>query len=152
MTRRRGLALICLAGLLVAAFASVALGARKHRLKLPPRPAFPRALSVDETEFSLGPSRTLVSSGVVRISVYNRGQDDHDLVVYDQAGTQLGKSFLLPGASDQIVVTLPAGSYRVVCSLFAGTPIAHETLGMRFTLRVQDPPRVPGEQLPAQRR
>jgi plastocyanin len=152
MTRRRGVALICLAGLLAAAFATVALGARKHRLKVPPRPAFPRALSVDETEYVLGPSRTVVSSGLVRINVYNRGMDDHDLVIYDQAGVQLGKSFLLPGASDQIAVTLPAGDYRVVCSLFAGTPIAHETLGMRFTLRVQDPPRAPGGLLPNQRR
>jgi hypothetical protein len=152
MTRRRGVALICLAGLLVASFATAALGARKHRLKAPPRPAFPRALSVDETEYVLGPSRTVISSGLVRINVYNRGMDDHDLVVYDQAGVQLGKSFLLPGASDQIVVTLPAGDYRVVCSLFAGTPIAHEALGMRFTLRVQDPPRAPGVLLPNQRR
>jgi uncharacterized cupredoxin-like copper-binding protein len=152
MTHRRGVALICLAGLLAAAFATVALGARTHRVKVPPRPAFPRALSVDETEFTLGPSRTLVSSGVVRINVYNRGQDDHDLVVYDQAGAERGKSFLLPGASDQIVVTLPAGDYRVVCSLFAGTSIAHELQGMRFTLRVQDPPRAPGVLLPAQRR
>jgi len=148
MTRRRVVAIITLSALLAAAFTSVALGARKHRLKVPPRPAFPRALSVDETEYELGASRTLVSSGRIRINVYNRGMDDHDLVVYDQSGTELGKSFLLPGASDQIVVTLPAGDYRVVCSLFAGTPVSHESYGMRFTLRVQDPPIVPGVNVP----
>jgi plastocyanin len=152
MTRRRVVALMTIAVVFTATFSSVALGARKHRLKLPPRPAFPRALSVDETEFQLGPSRTVVSSGRVRINVYNRGMDDHDLVVYDQSGTELGKSFLLPGASDQIVVTLPAGDYRVVCSLFAGTPVSHESYGMRFTLRVQDPPIVAGALLPTQRR
>lgn len=144
MTRRRVVAIITLAALLAVTFTSLAPGARKHRLKVPPRPAFPRALSVDETEYALGASRTLVSSGRIRINVYNRGMDDHDLVVYDQSGVELGKSFLLPGASDQIVVTLPAGDYRVVCSLFAGTPVSHESYGMRFTLRVQDPPIVAG--------
>lgn len=148
MTRRRVVAIITFAALLAVTFTSVGLGARKHRLKVPPRPAFPRALSVDETEFALGPSRTLVSSGRVRINVYNRGMDDHDLVVYDQSGAELGKSFLLPGASDQIVVTLPAGDFRVVCSLFAGTPVSHESYGMRFTLRVQDPPIVSGALFP----
>lgn len=144
--------LVSLAALLTGAYASIGLGARRHRLTLPPRPALPRALSIDETEFQLDPSRTVVSAGQVRINVYNRGMDDHDVVVYDQSGTSFAKSALAPGASDQIVVTLPAGDYRVVCSLFAGTPISHEAFGMRFTLRVQDPPRVPGVLLPTQRR
>lgn len=152
MTRWRVVLLVSLAALLSGAFASVGLGARRHRLTLPPRPALPRALSVDETEFQLGPSRTTVSAGQVRINVYNRGMDDHDLVVYDSAGGSVGKSILPPGASDQLVVTLPAGDYRVVCSLFAGTTISHEGFGMRFTLRVQDPPKVSGVLLPTQRR
>ncbi len=140
MRCRRTVALVALAALLLAGVGSVALGARKHRLQIPPRPAFPRALSVDETEYQLNPSRTVVSSGRVRINVYNRGMDDHDLVVYDATGTSLGASVLLPGAADEIVVTLPAGDYRVVCSLFAGTPVSHETLGMTFTLTAQNPP------------
>lgn len=155
MTRRRVaviVAAVVCASVAVAAMAAVTATNRTHRLKLPPRPAFPRALSVDETEYSLGPSRTVVSSGTVRINVYNRGMDDHDLVVYDAAGTALGQSVLAPGASDQIVVTLPAGDYRVVCSLFAGTPISHETLGMVFTLTAQDPPTVPAGTLQALRR
>lgn len=137
---RRHAALVALVALLTAGAADMAVGARKHRLQIPPRPAFPRALSVDETEYQLNPSRSVVSSGRVRINVYNRGMDDHDLVVYDGSGTSLGASVLLPGAADEIVVTLAAGDYRVVCSLFAGTVLSHETLGMRFTLRVQDPP------------
>ena len=140
MTRRRTVALVALTALLLAGAGTTAVGARKHRLQIPPRPAFPRALSVDETEYQLNPSRTVVSSGRVRINVYNRGMDDHDLVVYDAAGASLGASVLLPGAADEIVVTLPPGDYRVVCSLFAGSPVSHETLGMVFTLRAQDPP------------
>lgn len=140
MSRRRTPALVALLALCIAGTATPAPGARKHRLQVPPRPAFPRALSVDETEYQLTASRTVVSSGRVRLNVYNRGMDDHDLVVYDGARTPLAKSVLPPDAADEIFVTLPAGDYLVVCSLFAGTPISHETLGMLFTLTVRDPP------------
>ena len=130
-----------LTALLTVGAASTALGARKHRLQIPPRPAFPRALSVDETEYVLTPSRNVVSSGRVRLNVYNRGMDDHDVAVFDTAGTQLGTSGnLLPGEAGEVIVTLPPGEYRVVCSLFAGTPISHELLGMKFALTVQTPP------------
>ena len=142
MTVGRGLrwALVC--GVLVLPMlAGTAAAARKHRLQIPPRPAFPRALSVDETEYQLNPSRLVVSSGRVRLNVYNRGMDDHDLAVFDAAGTPVGTSgTLLPGDAGEVVVTLPPGEYRVVCSLFAGTPISHELLGMKFTLTVQNPP------------
>ena len=152
MNLRARAAVLLGAASLLCAGAATASAPRPHRLRVPPRPAFPRALSIDESEFTLGPSRTVVSSGRVRLNVYNRGMDDHDVTVYDAAGGELGKALLQPSASDQIVVTLPAGDYRVVCSLFAGTPVSHEAYGMRFTLRVQDPPRVPGVLLPAQRR
>ncbi len=142
MSGRRALGVVLLAVFLTVGVASVALGARKHRLKPLPKPAFPRTLSVDETEFALGPSRTVVSSGKVKINVYNRGMDDHDLVVYDPNRVALGATVLGPGASGQVTVALPAGNYQVVCSLFAGTPVSHETLGMAFTLRVEDPPTV----------
>ncbi len=140
MIRRRCVALLAIVALL--GTGGIALGARKHRLQVPPRPAFPRALSVDEIEYQLNPSRVVVSSGRVRINVYNRGMDDHNLEVFDGVGASvaLTPTPLLPGAADEIFVTLPAGDYRVVCSLFAGTAISHETLGMRFTLTVQDPP------------
>ena len=149
MTRLRVAALAGVAVIAAGAFAYAAAPHRTHRLNVPPPPAAPRALSIDETEFVLNPSRTVVSAGTVRLNVYNRGMDDHDLVVYDQAGTELGKAILPPGGADQIVVKLPAGDYRVVCSLFAGTEIAHETLGMRFTLTVQDPPGIPAAPPPA---
>jgi plastocyanin len=145
--------------LLLAAFLSVGVGGeaaapakkRFHRLKLPPKPALPRSLSVDETEYVLNPSRSVVSAGRVKINVYNRGMDDHDLVVYDAQRTELAKSILGPGASDQITVTLPAGDYQVVCSLFPGTPVSHELLGMKFSLRVENPPGVPTPALPRSR-
>lgn len=149
MTRRRVAACVGVVALGLGAFGYAATTGRTHRLNIPPPPAAPRALSVDETEFVLNPSRTVVSAGTIRLNVYNRGMDDHDLVVYDQTGAELGKAILAPGAADQIVVNLPAGDYRVVCSLFAGTEIAHETLGMRFTLTVQNPPGIPAASPPA---
>ena len=151
MNRRRIVATSVCALLVGAAIASVALAARKHRLTVPPPPAFPRALSVDETEFELRPSRLVVSSGRVRIFASNQGMDDHDLVVFDQAGNALGRTFLPPRQTNELTVTLPPGQYRVVCSLFAGTAASHEDLGMRFTLTAQDPPSSLAGPIPAQR-
>jgi plastocyanin len=154
MTAQRVAALVALALLVVASVGAVLAdaAARKHRLKVPPRPAFPRAVSVDEIEYALNPSRTIISSGRVRIFAYNRGMDDHDIAVYDQAGnTVVAPVPLAPGGADEVTVTLPAGDYRVVCSLFAGTPASHELLGMKFTLTVQDPPRAQAVPPPALR-
>lgn len=138
---RRFSATVLVAGCIAASAAGIADAVvRKHRLRRPPKPALPRVVSVDEVEYALNASRTVVTAGRVKFNVYNRGQDDHDLVIYDGSGAELGKSILLPGATDQLVVTLPAGEYRVVCSLFAGTPVSHETLGMKFVLRVESPP------------
>lgn len=154
MTARRVAVLLTLAVLTAGSFGAGLADAapRKHRLKIPPRPAFPRAVSVDETEYALNPSRTVISSGRVRIFAYNRGMDDHDLAVFDQSGnTIVPPLFLPPGGANEVTVTLPAGDYRVVCSLFAGTPVSHELLGMTFTLTVQDPPRAQAGTPPARR-
>lgn len=139
---RVALAVALIVGLLAVSIAPAAV--RRHRLKVPPRPALPRALSVDEVEWAVTPSRKVVSSGRVTINVYNRGMDDHDFVIENAAGAELGKAFLQPGGSDQVVVVLPPGEYKLVCSLFRGTPISHETLGMVSTLRVEAPPVTPG--------
>jgi hypothetical protein len=114
-----------------------AAGARLHRLHLPPPPAPPRALSVDEVEYDLVPSRSVVSAGVVRISAYNRGMDDHDLVVIGPDGRPIASAALAPKTSALLTPRLEAGDYRVICSLFAGTPASHELLGMRFVLHVR---------------
>jgi hypothetical protein len=112
-----------------------AAAARTHRPHLPaPPPA--RSLTVDEAEWTLRPSKRVVAAGVVRIRVYNRGQDDHDLVVVDGAGTAHVVA-LKPGTSELMTPRLAAGRYRLFCSLQAGTPESHEDRGMAFMLDVR---------------
>lgn len=127
------------AGLMAAAMlsagASVA-GARIHRLILPPPTSLPTALAVDEREWSVTPSAKVLAAGDVRLSVYNRGMDDHDLAIVDSAG-QLQKIDLGPGASGTITANLQPGRHKIWCTLFAGTPAAHETLGMVATIEVR---------------
>jgi plastocyanin len=111
---------------------------RHHRLHVPPAPVatLPSSLAVDESEYTLRPSQIVVAAGQVRINVYNRGMDDHDLTVVDGNGV----TQQLPvkaGASGTLIVALEPGSYRLYCSLFAGTPESHDALGMHNTIEVR---------------
>lgn len=108
---------------------------RPHRIRLP-APELPRTLAVDEFEWGLRPSKRLVAAGLVRMRVYNRGEDDHNLVVRERDGTPRVVS-LKAGESGTLTARLAPGTYTLVCSLFAGTPQSHEQLGMRATLRVR---------------
>jgi hypothetical protein len=101
---------------------------RKHRLH-PPPPIQPARLTVDETEWSVRLSRTSIPAGSVRLRIYNRGMDDHDLVVVDHLGVAHALA-LMQKESGTLDVILGKGRYKLFCSLFAGTPFAHETLGM----------------------
>ena len=126
--------------LLLATLASVVGGSsagaeRRHRIRLP-EPQLPSGLTVDETEFALRPSKTLVAAGTVRLRVYNRGEDDHNLVVHERDGTPHIVS-LRPAEAGTISVRLAPGTYTLVCNLFAGTPDSHEAKGMTTTLTVR---------------
>jgi hypothetical protein len=93
-------------------------------------------VAVDETEYSIGLSRTLVGAGEVTFNVYNRGMDDHDVAVVDAGGT-VQVVAVPPREARSLVVQLGAGRTRVYCSLFAGTPASHEALGMSAVLDVE---------------
>jgi uncharacterized cupredoxin-like copper-binding protein len=142
MRARRHLLAASAALLLLAAtsasFASAPLEsvARQHRLHVPPPPAatLPSSLAVDETEYKLRPSQIVLAAGQVRINVYNRGMDDHDLTIVDASGVAQQLA-VKPGESGTLVVALAPGSYRLFCSLFAGTPESHEALGMVNTIQ-----------------
>ena len=108
---------------------------RRHRLMLP-APQLPTALAVDEIEYKLTPSEPVVAAGKVTVHVYNRGQDDHNIVFYDSKGAE-HTVYLRPGASGTLSANLAPGHYRFICSLFAGTPQSHELLGMHFELTVK---------------
>lgn len=109
--------------------ASAVAAPRLHRTKLPPPTALPSALAVDEGEWVVRPSKRLVAAGQVTLRVYNRGMDDHDLTVVDATGTTR-RVYLEPRGTGTLTVTLTPGTWRVYCSLFAGTPSSHEALGM----------------------
>jgi hypothetical protein len=115
--------------------AAAGLAGRRHRLVVPP-PALARSLTVDESEFRIRTSKTAVGAGVVTIRVYNRGEDDHDLVVI-AGGSPVAHVALKSGASAVLAPVLPPGRVRLICSLQAGTPQSHELLGMHAALLVQ---------------
>ena len=132
--RRAGTILAC--ALVIPPLASAAPPEQRwHRVVLPP-PILPRALSVDTFEFYLKASKTTVAAGGVRFNVYNRGEDDHDLAIVTRDGV-VHRVDVLVEESALLTVSLTPGTYKVYCSLFAGTPSSHEDLGMRFLLRVR---------------
>jgi uncharacterized cupredoxin-like copper-binding protein len=136
--RARGTGLALLAIALVGAAAATA-APRIHRTTLPPPVVLPTQLSVDETEWSVRPSKRVVAAGDVRIQVYNRGMDDHDLAVVDATGTRRVID-LAPRSSGELVVNLPVGRHKIWCSLFEGTALSHEDLGMVAYIQARPQP------------
>jgi hypothetical protein len=93
-------------------------------------------VAVDESEWAIQISRTVVGAGDVTLNVYNRGEDDHDLAVVDADGA-LRTVDVPPRETRSIVVRLAAGQVKLYCSLFAGTPASHEAAGMSTLLEVR---------------
>jgi hypothetical protein len=126
------LALLVLA-LAAAPGAAGSAGERLHRLHVPPAvaPTLPQSLAVDEFEWGMRGTHLQVAAGNLRIHVYNRGMDDHDLAVVDAQG-QLHTVPLASGADAVLNVNVAAGPVKLYCSLFAGTPDSHEDKGMLF--------------------
>jgi hypothetical protein len=107
----------------------------RHRLHRP-APPLPRSLTVDEQEWSVIPSQTVVAAGVVTFHVYDRGMDPHDLTVRGPGGIA-GVVWMQPGGSGTIVARLRPGTYVLYCSMFMGTPQSHFALGMHARLTVR---------------
>ena len=125
------------AAAVLSAFAMLAGGAsaRHHRLHLPPA-NLPHNLTVDEREWVVQPSETVVGAGVVHIEGYNRGMDNHDMQLIGPQGI-IDTVFLSPGRSGSITARLPPGRYQLICSLFEGTPESHYARGMHAWLTVR---------------
>ena len=130
-----------IAGALIAvsllAAATAVAAPRVHRLT--PPPPLPTSLAVDEDEWTVIPSKRVVAAGPVTLRVYNRGMDDHDLSLVDATGA-LHRVDLAPGTSSEIRATLTPGTWKLWCSLFAGTPGSHELNGMVTTIEARIDP------------
>ncbi len=130
--RRAGAILFVIA---LAAIAAAPAVSRMHRLHRPV-PALPHSLSVDEKEWSVLPSQTVVAAGVVRFTAYDRGQDSHDMEIIGPQGP-IVTVMMQSGGSARVAETLRPGTYRLICSLYAGTRQSHEARGMHALLTVQ---------------
>jgi hypothetical protein len=135
MARRPTLLAFLMLALAAAPGVAGSAGERFHRLHVPPPPAdvLPQSLAVDEFEWGMRGSHLRVAAGRLRIHVYNRGMDDHDLTLVDAHG-QLHSIPLAAGADAVLEADVAAGPLRLYCSLFAGTPDSHVAKGMVFDL------------------
>jgi plastocyanin len=114
---------------------------RRHRLILP-TPPLPHSLTVDEREWAVVPSQPVLAAGEVTFQVYDRGQDAHNLTIQGPitragAGPIRAQAWLKSGGTATIAVKLPPGTYKLYCSMFAGTPQSHEKLGMHALISVR---------------
>jgi hypothetical protein len=119
-----------LAGVALCA-APIALGAapaaahrHHHRIHRPPPPLrLWSTLGVTEVEYAVNPSHLDLAAGRVRIIIANRGMDDHDLTITNDAGTPVAYAYIpasIDGTPGRATLTpiLPPGRYRLYCSLF----------------------------------
>lgn len=94
-------------------------------------------VQVDETPtYRMLLSRGTVSAGLVRLQLVNTGEDPHNALIVRSDGT--GDAIVIPqtapGKTAMMSVSLPAGEYRLFCTL--AVPVVHEAAGMRATLTV----------------
>jgi plastocyanin len=129
---------LCAAPLALAAPAS----ARRHhhRVHRPPPPLrLWSSVGITEVEYAVTPSHLDLAAGAVRISVANRGMDDHDLTITTDAGTPVAYVYVAaavdgtPGRAT-FSRTLAPGRYRLYCSLFD-----HAARGMVAYVQVVKP-------------
>ena len=132
----RGAGLAIFAAAILGANLAAPAAARRHRLHVPPT-SLPRSLAVDEKEWQVQPSETQIAAGTIQFHAYNRGQDSHNFVIENAAGQIYGYVPLRPGASATVVANLPPGTYKLFCSLYAGTPESHDLLGMHAYITVR---------------
>jgi len=102
-----------------------------------PAPSCPTAIGVTEGEYYTHPSRTTACPGTIVMELRNAGQDDHDMKVLNTGTDTVVATWAVahPGDAVQKHLTLPAGTYRLFCSLSDGNG-AHDTLGMHAVITV----------------
>jgi plastocyanin len=104
----------------------------------PAPPACPTAVGVSEGEWFTTPTRASLCAGKkVTWELDNVGMDDHNLTVLKLGtGTIAGSwDIVHPGAHATQALTLPAGTYRLFCTL-SSDGSSHDALGMNAVLTV----------------
>jgi hypothetical protein len=102
-----------------------------------PAPSCPTAIGVTEGEYYTHASRTTACPGAIVMELRNAGEDDHDLTVLDVGHGTVVATWAVahPGDAVQKHLTLPAGTYRLFCTLSDGNG-AHDELGMHTVITV----------------
>jgi plastocyanin len=101
----------------------------------PPAPTLGRYVSVTAKEYTFTLSRPVVAAGQVTVELRNKGEDPHNLVVSPDDGSHTQLASWADADPDAVVpqkLTLPAGDYRLWCSL-----LDHESRGMSVRLEVR---------------
>jgi plastocyanin len=131
---------LCAAPLALAAPASARRHHHHHRVHRPPPPLrLWSSVGITEVEYAVTPSHLDLAAGPVRITVANRGMDDHDLTVTTDSGTPVAYVYVpaaVNGTPGRAVLsrTLAPGRYRLYCSLFD-----HAARGMVAYVQVVKP-------------
>ncbi len=116
--------------LALAVLVAIPAGAAVRRTTLPPPPHLPQATEIVETEYAIDLGRPRLGQGRVRLTVRNRGEDDHDLTLL--TGTRvLHTVFVAPGDTATFGLRLAPGRYRLICTI-----ADHRALGMETILRI----------------
>lgn len=94
----------------------------------------PQTIKVVAREFSYEPKEFTARSGEIVFTVQNAGAIEHNFLIDDAAKKTLAKiAVISSGETDQVRVTLRAGSYTIYCDL-----PGHREAGMTAPLRVRD--------------
>jgi plastocyanin len=83
---------------------------------------------LDDDPYKVQSAYLTMQAGPLEFNVVNVGMDDHNLSIKGRADTE----FVAAGGEGRLQVTLPAGTYRLYCSL-----PSHEQLGMWTTVVVK---------------
>lgn len=149
MERRVGVVVVLLVAVLVLGACGRRGGAPTGQATPPPEATAPGAtpgagatVTVEEKEFAFSPAPiTVPAAGPVTFRIENKGSVEHNFLVCQgppqegqpgcPQGTLVDVEAIPPGESETVTATLPAGTYKVVC-----TVPGHEEAGMMTTLRV----------------
>ncbi len=94
-------------------------------------------VTVSMVNFAFNGIPGTVKGPKVFFTATNGGSVDHELVVLDPAGKELGEAHgIAPGKTGTLAVELAPGTYSVECHVKEGDRV-HSDLGMKATLTVE---------------